>query len=386
MAGIRPFDARALLTPPDPRAAKAFTADLRRTGRLPGTGAAVVTFAIAFALIGGIGVVIIVAAVLLAPVLREGSFILGILFLFPIVLGLGGLALAWFLGQRAQRTQEDRRWRLAGFSRDVSMEYVPAVPTPPLPGVLFGVGGDRTGYDILRGREPRFVEIGNYSYTTSDGKNTHTSRWGYIAIRLDVPLPHIVLDAAGNGVKLGLWERGQRLSLEGDFDRYFHLSCPQGYERDALYLFTPDVMARFIDNASALEVEIVDDWMFLYSPDELSTLDPARWAWAFAVVSALLDKLEQWGRWRDDRLQEGAFVPRPVPVAATPGAVAPTAAAPTPAPLPMTFTPAPVGVAPPGQRLKRSNAWLIALLVVAGSLVVIPLVVFAAGFLFFLAQ
>ncbi len=93
-------------------------------------------------------------------------------------------------------------------------------------------------------------------------------------------------------------------------------------------------MARFIDNASALEVEIVDDWMFLYSPDELSTLDPARWAWAFAVVSALLDKLEQWGRWRDDRLQEGAFVPRPVPVTATPGA-----AAPTPAPLPMTFTP-----------------------------------------------
>lgn len=52
----------------------------------------------------------------------------------------------------------------------------------------------------------------------------------------------------------------------------------------------------------------------------------------------------------------------------------------------MTFTPAPVGVAPPGQRLKRSNAWLIALLVVAGSLIVIPLVAFAAGFLFFLAQ
>ncbi|MDR6689549.1 hypothetical protein J2X55_000448 [Microbacterium sp. 1154] len=381
MAGIRPFDARALLTPPDPRAAKAFTAQLRMSGHLPGTGAAIAGYAIALAFIGGIGVVIIVLAVVLSPFLREGSIILGILFLIPIGLGLGGLALAWFLGQEAQRTQEDRRLRLAGFSRDVGMEYVPAVPTPPLPGVLFGIGSDRTGYDILRGREPRFVEIGNYAYTTSDGKNTHTSRWGYIAIRLDVPLPHIVLDAVGNGVKLGVWERGQRLSLEGDFDRYFHLSCPEGYERDALYLFTPDVMARFIDNASALEVEIVDDWMFLYSPDELSTLDPARWAWAFAVVSALLDKLDQWGRWRDDKLRADATVRRP---AAAPAVAGPAAPAPTPAP--MTFTPTPMGVAPPGQRLKRSKAWLIALLVVAGAFVVVPVALFAVGFLVFLAQ
>ncbi|PNW09026.1 hypothetical protein C1632_07975 [Microbacterium testaceum] len=382
MAGIRPFDARALLTPPDPRAAKTFTAQLRSAGRLPGTGAAVAAYAVAFALIGGVGVVIVVLAAVLSPFLREGSFILGILFLFPIALGLGGLALAWFLGQKAQRTQEDRRWRLARFSRDVGMEYVPSVPAPPLPGVLFGIGGDRTGYDILRGSEPRFVEIGNYAYTTSDGKNTHTSRWGYIAIRLDVPLPHIVLDAVGNGVKLGVWERGQRLSLEGDFDRYFHLSCPAGYERDALYLFTPDVMARFVDNASALEVEIVDDWMFLYSPDELSTLDPTRWAWAFAVVSALIDKLDQWGRWRDDTLRASA----PTALPTLPGAAASASPAAAPAPAPLAFTPAPVGVAPAGQRLKRSNAWLIALLVVAGAFVVVPVVLFAVGFLIFLAQ
>ncbi len=186
----------------------------------------------------------------------------------------------------------------------------------------------------------------------------------------------------GNGVKLGVWERGQRLSLEGDFDRYFHLSCPAGYERDALYLFTPDVMARFVDNASALEVEIVDDWMFLYSPDELSTLDPTRWAWAFAVVSALIDKLDQWGRWRDDTLRASA----PTALPTLPGAAASASPAAAPAPAPLAFTPAPVGVAPAGQRLKRSNAWLIALLVVAGAFVVVPVVLFAVGFLIFLAQ
>ena len=37
--------------------------------------------------------------------------------------------------------------------------------------------------------------------------------------------------------------RTQVLSLEGDFDRYFTLYCPKEYERDALYVFTPDLMA-----------------------------------------------------------------------------------------------------------------------------------------------
>jgi hypothetical protein len=33
-------------------------------------------------------------------------------------------------------------------------------------------------------------------------------------------------------------------------------------------------MARFVDHAAALDVEIVDDWLFLYAPREASTLDP----------------------------------------------------------------------------------------------------------------
>lgn len=39
------------------------------------------------------------------------------------------------------------------------------------------------------------------------------------------------------------------LSLEGDFDRYFTLYCPGDYERDALYVFTPDLLALLIDES-----------------------------------------------------------------------------------------------------------------------------------------
>ena len=95
---------------------------------------------------------------------------------------------------------------------------------------------------------------------------------------------------------------GQRLSLEGDFDDHFTLYCPEEYERDALYLFTPDVMARLIDRVRGFDVEIIDDWLFLVSSRDVVTLDPDAWQGLYDAVGALSDKIGRWERWRDDRL------------------------------------------------------------------------------------
>ena len=71
---------------------------------------------------------------------------------------------------------------------------------------------------------------------------------GYLAVRLQRKLPQFVLDSSRNDD--GKYSNlpmpiagGQRLSLEGDFDQHFALHSPRGYERDALYIFTPDLMA-----------------------------------------------------------------------------------------------------------------------------------------------
>lgn len=397
MPGIRPFEARALLVPEDQAGAHAYSDRLRAEGRLPGANstAATVAYVLAFVFIAGMGVIVGSAVAVASSFLKEGAVIIGILSSLPVLLGFGALVAAFFAGRRRIRQQEVRRWRLGGFARDVGMEFVPAIPEPPLPGVIFSIGSGRTATDVVRGYQPRFVEIGNYAYVVSNGKNSTTVTWGYIAIRLGTPLPHIVLDATANDGAFGSnlpasWVRGQRLSLEGDFDRHFRLFCPQGYERDALYLFTPDVMARFIDNAAVLDAEIVDDWLFLYSREELSGVDPARWAWVFSVVSALLDKLEQWERWRDDRLTRESAPMLPAqpaaPAVATPsGAVTPGA---HPAPgtssppvvPPALLEPGPRGVSAPGRRLRRSNPWVIVLAIVGGTfvlgllLMIVPLV------------
>ncbi|WP_199190225.1 hypothetical protein [Cryobacterium sp. N22] len=129
---------------------------------------------------------------------------------------------------------------------------------------------------------------------------------GFCAVRLSTRLPHILLRAQdGPGDRFTLVDlpaSSQRLSLEGDFDDYFTLYCPEKYERDALYLFTPDVMARLIDRVRGFDVEIIDDWLFLVSSRDVVTLDPDAWQGLYDAVGALSDKIGRWERWRDDRM------------------------------------------------------------------------------------
>ncbi|MFX9112502.1 hypothetical protein ABTN46_19510, partial [Acinetobacter baumannii] len=87
-------------------------------------------------------------------------------------------------------------------------------------------------------------------------------------------------------------------------------------------------------SAAALDVEIVDDRLFLYAERDLVTLDPATWQWLDATIGALTAKLDQWARWRDERVQSEQGAPA-------------DAAASTP-----HVTPPPV-VAPAGRRLRR---------------------------------
>lgn len=105
---------------------------------------------------------------------------------------------------------------------------------------------------------------------------------GYFAITLPRRLPHMLLDARGNnrGIFSSLQNKPrdtQRLSLEGDFDRHFRLYVPAGYERDALYVFTPDFMALLIDETGDLDVEIRDDRLIVYKPGGFALTDPATW-------------------------------------------------------------------------------------------------------------
>lgn len=370
-AAAYPFDARPLVDPVGPAATRAFADELKRTGRLPTGSPMGIVFgviALAAALVFGSLVFTVIGAIVDA-VVSSGSGVIGVLFLvIPPLVILGAIAAILVAFLRGRRSRAERMYRLDGFARANAMSYLPLFENPGLPGMIFSLGSSRQATDLVRGERPRFVEFANYRYVTGSGKNRTTHVWGYVAVKLDVPLPHIVLDATGNNGLFGsnlpqVFDKDQRLGLEGDFDRFFSLYCPAGYERDALYLFTPDIMARFIDNAAALDVEIVDDWLFLYAKRDFSTLDPQTWAWLFSVVGALLDKFAQWARWRDERLPTQAGIPDAAALGAG-SATAGAAKGAAPAASAVPFTPPldalrpPPGVAPQGRRLQKGVPWV----------------------------
>lgn len=382
-AGASTFDARPLAEPVPRAAARAFAQELRRTGRLPGgmTGSNVVVAIVVVAIVvvfGSVFLTMITSIIGAFVSVAAGDGGGAVLFSFVPFVVMGVVIALVLVGLlRGTRSRDERMYRLDRFARANAMQYEPRLDAPGLPGMIFSIGSSRRSSDLVRGDRPRFVEFANYRYTTGSGKNRQTHQWGYVAVKLDTPLPHIVLDATSNNGLFGsnlplTFDKDQRLSLEGDFDEYFSLYCPADYERDALYLFTPDIMARFIDNAAALDVEIVDDWLFLYAKRDFSTLDPATWAWLFSVVGALLDKFAQWARWRDERLAAAAAASMtdaaPLGSAAVPVGAGQGGAASVPFHPPLDALRPPPGVAPEGRRLQRGVPWVS---VIVGGVVVL---------------
>lgn len=93
---------------------------------------------------------------------------------------------------------------------------------------------------------------------------------------VDRKSPHIVLDTNANGyINLAsqlskeeqFWSRFKQVELEGDFQKHYKLLISKDVEdpRDILQIFTPDVMAMLIDSNAALDVEIYDGEVYLYS-------------------------------------------------------------------------------------------------------------------------
>jgi hypothetical protein len=264
----------------------------------------VVPFAVLFLVMAfGFGTLLIQAAA------DTGNLVFGLFPLFILLAILGLFAVAIVKGVGASQ----RRWelwaRVDAFARANGMTFSPVDASPSYPGMIFQRGDGRQAIDHLRSTDGRFFDFGNYRYTTGSGKNRTTRTWGFLAFHLDRRLPNMLLDSKANNGLFGgsnlpaAFDKTQILSLEGDFDRYFTLYAPKQYERDALYVFTPDLMALLIDEAAPFDVEIVDDWMFVYSNAAFRTGDPALYARLFRIMDTVGAKtLTQTDRYVDERV------------------------------------------------------------------------------------
>ncbi|WP_157001855.1 hypothetical protein [Agromyces laixinhei] len=140
------------------------------------------------------------------------------------------------------------------------------------------------------------------------------SEWHYLAVELPSPLPHLLLDATSNGrisgdLPVG-FERAQRMSLEGDFDRWFRVYSPETYGTEALYVLTPDVMAVLIDAAHRYDVEIVDDTLVFFIPRAADFSEAETWEAAHAILATVVPRIIANSRRYFDERVPGQEVPR----------------------------------------------------------------------------
>ena len=204
-------------------------------------------------------------------------------------------------------------------------------PPPPVTGAVFGAisGAEVTDLVVAPpvGDRPAF-EFGNLSgrlggsrtemygtvQVTINLDSPIAIDYGFLSIRLPRAMPHFVVDAAPNddahrsSLPIRI-DGAQRVSLEGDADSHFSLFAPRGYERDALYLFTPDVMALLIDETGDYDVELADDRITVFAPNPWDLSDPATWKRLESLVHILGGKAaRQAGRYRDERAAPGETV------------------------------------------------------------------------------
>lgn len=202
-----------------------------------------------------------------------------------------------------------RRVRLQAFATQNKLTYIADQAYDNRPGIIFGEGDSRTFLDLLQTNNQPFIEIGNYQYTVGSGKSRHDVNFGFVRVKLPRRLPNMVLDAHSNNF-LGRFSNlpagisgNQKLALEGDFNNYFTLYTPADYGRDALYVFTPDVMQALIDAANKYDCEVIDDDFYIYNTGRIDLTNQMRIEELLRVIGVIQPELvDQTDYYADERV------------------------------------------------------------------------------------
>jgi len=216
--------------------------------------------------------------------------------------------LPFFWLRRHSFNRKKKLVRLYKFASANNLKLITDKQTVDYAGIVFSQGYNQKINEAFL--LPNGSEIGNYQYTVGTGRNRRTYYWGYMRIKLKRHLPNMLLDSKKNNFINGkfsnlpqLFDKSQVVKLEGDFNNYFTLYLPKGYEKDAFYILTPDVMVALIDHGAHFDMEVVDDMLYFYRASTFKLESEEEIRSSLAVLGSISTELiDQTDYYADERV------------------------------------------------------------------------------------
>ena len=187
----------------------------------------------------------------------------------PIYLIVGIMFYLMYLEKRARDRFMQRFALLAGF------QYQEGTLTDDIDAPYLQIGRDRSLEDVVVGTFQTYpLRFFNFNCIVGYGKYQHTITFSAAQIGYRIALPHIFLDAHHHFfVDDAVFSAGapvhdsnqESIKLEGDFNKYFSLYAPKGYEIETLQIFTPDIMADLIEYSKNFSLEFYGSNLYIYS-------------------------------------------------------------------------------------------------------------------------
>jgi hypothetical protein len=331
----RLFETSSLSEPIDPVRLAAFqseTSAVESNASLRRATGHVVVAIICYSLLG-LAIEAVVAGIPIMILLEGGLPLAGVITMVILPPGLALILLRWLAPKVRDELRAQGGWRrrflLARLALANGFRYRPELLNPPVFASVFATGRVRYGWDFF---ESASFQTGSYRTDDQHNNGIAPRGWGFVRIRLEREVPHLLLLPRQTRIyparMIVAVNNDQILHLEGDFDRHFTLYVPAGYERDALYVMTPDVMASLIDNVPGSFVEMVGNWLTIAFPGPLDAAQPESWRRLEAILATIGRRgVRQTHRYADDRSSvRGAVAPagqrlkRGIPIAAVIGA------------------------------------------------------------------
>ncbi len=205
----------------------------------------------------------------------QGNSNASITFFLPLLPFLVPVVLYWRRRIQMQRIFMQQLAAAIGFS------YAPTGDAKSVSGRIFTFGHMPQMSDVFTGSyDGRPARIFRWFFTVGYGKGSHEEAWTIFEITLDRPLPEILLQPlkGTDGAAVGLfasWKPAgdEPIMLEGNFNTYFKVYAPQGFDMEIREILEPAFMADLIDRYQSVGFEMSQNRLSIYMFHVLKTRD-----------------------------------------------------------------------------------------------------------------